>query len=147
MDRPKLLSRKMRLLGALAAILLMTLVALICHNPGVKVAIINGGDAPVRDLYLRFAGGVEHIPLILPAHMASAKIYPSGESGLDLEFLDAMDHHRHGNIDVYMEQQYAGSLVLRLDKKGTVQFWDDIKIRWYFSGHPRSGASGTKVSQ
>jgi hypothetical protein len=146
MDRLKLPLRRMHLVGVLAAILLMTLAVLIYHNPGVKVVIINGSDVPVRDLYLRFVGGVEHIPLILPAHTASAKIYPSGDSGLGLEFLDAMDHRRHGTIDVYMEQQYAGTLVLRLDNKGTVHFWDDIKIRWYFPGHPRSGVSRNSVT-
>jgi hypothetical protein len=115
-------------------------------TPGIDVGAANKGDVPIRDVNLRFGRGVKHIPLILPGQSVCVNIQPEGKSGLELEFTQGANDHRHGAVDVYIEQNYAGTILLRVGGDGAVTYWERIKVRWYFhigSGGGTSGMSKT----
>lgn len=70
------------------------------HTPGVDVIVKNGSGIPLRDVYIRFAGGIKSIPSILPAHAESVRVNPSSASHLELEFRRGRDDYRNGVIDL-----------------------------------------------
>jgi hypothetical protein len=135
-----------RVMSAWAAILLLLAggagVA-VWWTPGVDVGITNDGDVPIRDVSLRFGRELKHIPSILPGHSVSVTIYPRGKCGLGLEFTRRAGDRRHGDVDVYLDQDYAGTVHLRVGRDGAITYWERTKIRWYFSASPRTGIAGT----
>lgn len=112
-------------------------------TPGIDVGIANDGDVPIRNVNLRFRGGVKRVPLILPGHSASVNIQPQGKSRLQLEFTRGTDDHRQGAVNVYMERDYSGTVLLRVGRDGAVTYWERIKVRWYVNMGSGGGYSGT----
>jgi len=132
-----------RALGFPATILLMFAGFVAWWTPGIDVGVANNGDVPIRDVTLRFRGGVKYLPLILPGQSLSVNIQPRGKSGLQLEFTRGTDDHRRCAIDVYTEPDYAGTVLLRVGRDGAVSYWERIKVRWYVHMGPGGGYSGT----
>jgi hypothetical protein len=132
-----------RTIGIPAAILLMFAGFVAWWTPGIDVRIANNGDVPIRDVSLRFRGGAKYIPLILPEQSLSVNIQPRGKSGLQFEFTRGTDDYRTGAIDVYMERDYSGTVLLRVGRDGAVTYRERIKVRWYVHMGSDGGYSGT----
>jgi hypothetical protein len=77
-------------------------------QPAVQVHVKNGTGFPMRDTQLKIRGEQVSIGTVRPAEDRSARLRPCGETGLSLEFTDPTGHACQKDLDVYLDNGYAG---------------------------------------
>ena len=97
--------------------------ALFCR---VDVAVVNGGFTPLTDLTVSYTGGRELLRELWPGESREFTINPSGESDLEISFVDATGNIHGQRIDVYFERNYRGRIDIRIDATGKVTSHDVI---------------------
>ena len=97
---------------------------------GVKVIVINDTDVPVQEMRIIFNGGARYVPLVAPGRGVSVRINPVAESHLEAEFTQLPNSSRHEVIDVYLEHDYRGTVLLRVKKAGRIQYSKCIDLPW-----------------
>ena len=88
--------------------------------------ITNVSGENLSSLKLKFRGGTSLIATLKSNETARVRINPSGESGVGIEFLDSSGLLRTNYIDVYMEQNYRGTLYLTVNPGGKVTHKNNI---------------------
>ena len=77
-------------------------------QPALQVEVKNGTGFPMRDTRLKIRGEQASIGTVRPAEYRSARLRPRGETGLMLEFTDPSGHACQKDLDVYLDNGYAG---------------------------------------
>jgi hypothetical protein len=97
--------------------------ALVCR---IDVAVVNEGMTPLTDLTVSYTGGRELLRELWPGESRAFSINPSGESALDVSFVDSSGQSRGRKIDVYFERNYRGRIDIRIDAMGKVSSKDKV---------------------
>jgi hypothetical protein len=97
--------------------------ALFCR---IDVAVVNGGFTPITDMTVSYAGGRELLRELWPGESREFTINPSGESDLEISFVDATGHSHGRTIEVHFERNYSGRIDIRIDAAGNVSSHDEI---------------------
>jgi hypothetical protein len=109
--------------AAVASLLfLVWLVIVACSQSGVKVVVANQGSKPITKLQLAFTGGQQNLPELAPGADHKFMINPSGESRIDISFIDANGNTRTTKLDVYLGKDYEGEIAVRIGSDSTVNW-------------------------
>lgn len=100
----------------------------IAGTRGVDVVLINDGGRPIKDLRILFRGGEEHISRLASGGMHTVKVNPDGESDLGIEFLDSKGTNHKEVLDVYIERNYRGRIIVRIDSEGNLSWKNEVRI-------------------
>jgi hypothetical protein len=92
----------------------------------IDVAVVNEGMTPITDLTVSYTGGRELLRELWPGESREFSINPSGESALEISFVDSSGHSRGRKIDVYFERNYRGRIDIKIDEAGKVSSRDTI---------------------
>lgn len=84
------------------------------------VAVENGGTRAIADVVLRFSGGEIRLTEIPGRTGRTVLVNVLGESGLDLQFTDSAGKEHRKAIDVYLEGNSTGEIILEIDPTGNV---------------------------
>lgn len=93
---------------------------------GVKVDVTNEGSEPISDLKINFKGGNKTLSELGVGSTHEFIVKPSGESDIDISFLDSKGNARNYKVDVYFETNYQGRIDIKVDRLGNVTWKDDI---------------------
>lgn len=93
---------------------------------GVDLAVFNEGSTPVTDLTVSYKGGRQLVRELWPGEGLEFSINPSGESDLEISFVDATGQSRGRTLGVYLAPDFHGRIDIRLDGAGKVSSHDAI---------------------
>jgi hypothetical protein len=111
-------------------VLLLVLVGVLLFQfrPGIQVTIQNTGATAMRSVVLHVTGVSYEIGDIPPGASAVARVNPTGESGLEIEFTDSEGKVQRLNAGGYFESGYRGTIRVSI-KDGTIEKNEqDIKL-------------------
>jgi hypothetical protein len=111
---------------ALFAVMLISVNAWL--HRGVQVILFNDGQHPVRDVIISFAGGERRTSLLPDRGRYVTRVNPTGESHLELQFRDPSGNERKAVVDVYIEPNYTGRVLIRIDSSARVTSTDQVEI-------------------
>lgn len=103
--------------AGLVAAILMAVVALPLRS-GIQVTVENSGTKPLKSVTLHVTGASYNLGDITPGASATARVKPTGESHLEIEFTDAGGEVRRLDAGGYFESGYRGTI--RVSIKGGV---------------------------
>ena len=118
-----------KLIRALAVALIGFNLGACCFLPfsrGVIVDVTNEGSAPISNLKINFKGGNKTLSELGVGITHEFIVKPSGESDIDISFLDAKGNAHNCKVDVYFEANYQGRIDIKVDRLGNVTWKDDI---------------------
>lgn len=91
------------------------------------VVVTNTGDTQVTTISLHYTGGESIVPDLQPRSSFRVPIHPTGESDLQLTFVDSEGNSHSEKIDIYIEPNYTGAIHIYLDAEGEVRWESNIK--------------------
>ena len=94
---------------------------------GIRVSITNNTNSVLKDVEISYTGGVVHITKLRPNELYSTYINPTGESHLELKWLEPSGKKHFHRIDVYFECDYTGSVTITVDPGYKVSWSDKIR--------------------
>jgi hypothetical protein len=77
---------------------------------GIRVAVENTGTTPLKSVVLHVTGASYELGDIAPGESATARVNPTGESHLEVDFTDADGQTQRLNAGGYFESGYRGSI-------------------------------------
>jgi hypothetical protein len=96
---------------------------------GVMVVVSNGMSADIQDVELHFTGGMRHVGMVQPGSEVSVRVRPTGDSGLELRYVDSLGIQHKEAIGVYFDgENFRGSIDIQIHSDGTVTFVDSSYI-------------------
>lgn len=98
---------------------------------GVSVVVMNWTSGPLTHVQIEFVGGSVTIPQILPRTSITEVVNPSSESSLTLHFKDATGKRRSEPIDVYIERNYRGKILITVQPDGQVTHRDHSRFGYF----------------
>ena len=96
--------------------------------PEIHVSVQNTGSAPMQSVVLHVTGKSYSIGDIFAGGSASATVEPTGESGLEIEFIDAYGTIKRLNAGGYFESGYRGTIQVSIKDGTIVKNEQDIKL-------------------
>ena len=112
------------------AIILITLASGVVYQfrSGIRVTVKNTGAAPLRSVVLHVTGASYNLGDIAPGDSATARVQPTSESDLEIEFADAEGQPQRLNAGGYFESGYRGTIRVTI-KDGVINKNEqDIKL-------------------
>jgi len=82
---------------------------------GVLIVVINQSESRIRNLKLSFSGGCITKDALANEDMFSANVNPTTESALSVQFLDEKGRLIEKTLDVYIEKNYTGRIVITIE--------------------------------
>lgn len=114
------------------AILLSAMIAAVCAcRPGangIEVELRNLCARSVSNVAVSFTGGTNFVDGISPGAVWKSQVYPSGESILALEFLDADGAVVQTNIGSFIEPGYRGTVTILVSPTNRVTWVDRVRV-------------------
>ena len=86
---------------------------------GIQVTVENTGASPLKSVVLHVTGASYDLGDIAPGESATARVSPTGESELEVEFKDTDDQTQRLNAGGYFESGYRGSIRVEI-KDGVI---------------------------
>ncbi len=114
------------LLVAIPVVLIVLL--LFQFRPGIEVTIQNTGSSPMRSCVLHVTGASYNLGDIAPGDSANARVNPTSESGLEIEFTDPNGKVQRLNAGGYFESGYRGTIHVSIKDGTIVTNQQDIKL-------------------
>jgi hypothetical protein len=107
--------------------------ALILHlvRTGVSVTVKNTGTKPIRSVVVHITGNAHELGDIAPGESVKGTVYPTGESGLYVEFNDTDGKQQRLDVDCYMEHDYRGMIQVAVKDGRIDQAGQRIDVRPY----------------
>ena len=112
------------------AIVLVVAAALLLYQlrPGIQVTIQNTGATSMRSVVLHATGVSRELGDILPGASATARVNPTSESNLEVEFTDSDGKVQRLDAGGFFESGYRGTVHVSI-KDGTIEKNEqDIKL-------------------
>lgn len=110
------------------ATLALTLPLSGCGAQGIVVSVTNTGSAPLTAIEVRYTGGTIRVPARAPNASHHARVAATGESLLDMRFVDANGARRSETVGVFFEPGYTGSVAILVDDAGVVTWRDRVRV-------------------
>lgn len=119
----------MKFLFLVLVLLLVWVDAGACSQAGVKVVVSNHGLKSITNLQIAFTGGNESLRNLAPGTSHEFTINPTGESGIELSFMNSDGALQNTKLDVYLGRNYEGRLEVLIAPDGTVKLNEVIPPR------------------
>jgi hypothetical protein len=105
-----------RLLGIAVGVLVMIVIAVVAIQlrPGITVTVKNTGTTPLKAVVLHVTGASHNLGDIAPGAFATASLRPSGESDLQVEFVDGGGPPQRLRANCYIESGYRGAIQVEI---------------------------------
>ncbi len=95
---------------------------------GIRVTVENIGKTPLNSVVLHVTGASYNVGDIAPGESVTARVNPTSESHLEIEFTNADGKTQRVNAGGYFESGYRGTIRVEI-KDGVIdKFEDDIKL-------------------
>jgi hypothetical protein len=119
------------LTGVSICLLFAVLVPLlmILFRPGIHVAVQNTGSRPLRSVVLFVTGKSHGLGDILPGTSAHTTVIPTGESHLEIQFIDDDGQVRRLDASGYFEPGYRGKIQISIKDGAIDKNEQDITVR------------------
>ena len=126
-DRKRYWSRT----GVAVCLLFAVLVPLVLFlfRPGIHVAIHNTGSRPLRSVVLFVTGKSHGVGDILPGTSAHTTVTPTGDSHLEIQFIDDNGPVRRLDASGYFEPGYRGKIQVSIKDGAIDKNEQDITVR------------------
>lgn len=96
----------------------------------VRARVTNRGATSLRDVQAVVTGGRHSLGDLAPGASAACALEPSGESALEIRWLDAAGVARASSVDCYFEPRgYEGSIDVQLDGDLVASAAVDVRLR------------------
>ncbi|MFO0448833.1 MAG: hypothetical protein ACK52I_09255 [Pseudomonadota bacterium] len=116
------------MIPAFLVVLALIVVLALQFRPGIQVTIQNTGSTPMKSVVLHVTGASYDLGEIAPGAEATARVRPTSESHLEIEFTIADGKTQRVNAGGYFESGYRGTIRVEI-KDGVIdKFEDDIKL-------------------
>ena len=89
--------------------------------PGVLVSVTNDAGEALKNVEVHYAGGSFYTDALSPAGSFSRRIYPTGESALEVAFADQSGGEVCSEVDAELSPGGSGSLHLSIQPGGKLQ--------------------------
>lgn len=93
--------------------------------PGVLVSVTNDTGEALKNVEVHYAGGSFYTDALSPAGSFSRRIYPTGESALEVAFADQSGGEVCSEVDAQLSSGESGSLRLSIQPGGKLQVKGD----------------------
>ena len=103
-------------------------VVLVLFRPGIQVTVENTGTTPLKSVMLHVTGASYDLGDIAPGATATARVRSTGESSLDIEFMDGNGNNQRLNAGGYFESAYRGTIRVEIKDGQIDKFEEDIKL-------------------
>ena len=124
--------RYWRLAGVLICLLFAAMAVLayylLFYKPGIQVTVQNTGSQPLRSVVLFVTGNSYNLGDILPGATADATVKCTGDSHLEIEFLDDEGQTKRLDAGGFFQPGYRGKIRLTI-KDGVIQE-NEQEIDW-----------------
>ncbi len=126
-------NRRWRLVGLLICLLFVTIVVLACillvYHPGIHVTVENTGRQPLRSIVLFVTGNSYSLGDIPPGANAEATVKCTGDSHLEIEFIDDAGDAKRLDAGGFFQPGYRGAI--RVSVKDGVIEGNEQDIQWW----------------
>ncbi|MCP5048515.1 MAG: hypothetical protein GY940_15200 [bacterium] len=102
-------------------------------SSGVILSFTNNSGQTLRDLEIFYTGGSVSVEKSVPGSTETFKVNPTSESHIEIQFKDQNNKTYKGNVGVYFESGYSGTLDMEIDSFREIKWRDNIKITGFFS--------------
>ena len=123
-------NKKVRWLLVAIPVVLIALVGVVLFQfrPGVQVTVQNTGSTAMRSVVLHVTGNSYQLGDIQPGESATARVRPTSESGLEIEFTDSDGKVQRLDAGGYFESGYRGTISVSITDGVIVTNQQDIKL-------------------
>ncbi|WP_347244394.1 hypothetical protein [Thermogutta sp.] len=97
------------------------------YASGVSVTLQNDSGKPIQDVVLSYTGGRTCLPYLAEGSRVTTRINPSGESHLEVDWVDPGGNAYHRVVDCYFERNYSGTLDITIGPAGRITYVDSIE--------------------
>jgi hypothetical protein len=120
---------RFRKFAVLCATALLTQFAIMsCGSRGVEVSVTNKTGSDLHQVALEFTGGVATVPLLHAGETYRTRVRPTGDTHLQLKYIDAGGKEYSDQIGVYFGQGSGGQITLNVLPGGTNTWTDKVKM-------------------
>lgn len=124
--------RHWQLAGVLICLLLAGMIALVyyllLYKPGIHVTVQNTGSQPLRAVVLFVTGNSYSVGDIPPGATAEATVKCTGDSHLEIEFVDDAGETKRLDAGGFFQSRYRGTIRVSI-KDGLIQE-NEQDIEW-----------------
>lgn len=117
------------LIPAILVVLALIVVLALQFRSGIQVTVENTGSTPLKLVILHVTGASYDLGDIAPGDSATARVSPTGDSELEVEFKDTDGHTQRINAGGYFESGYRGSIRVEI-KDGLIDKFEDNTKLW-----------------
>ncbi|MCC9609583.1 hypothetical protein LOC68_04490 [Blastopirellula sp. JC732] len=87
----------------------------VLFSPGIRVTVQNVGTTPMQDVVLHVTGNDYPLGDLPPGATARARVNSTGESGLEIEYVDPNGDLQRLNAGGYFEPGYRGTIRVKIE--------------------------------
>lgn len=98
-------------------------------NSAVEVTVNNFGNGPLRSLVLHVTGAEVPLGDLAPGTAITARVIPTGESHLEIEFLASDGQPRRLDAGGYFEPGYRGTIEVSIRDEQIINRIESIRVR------------------
>ncbi len=113
---------------AIPVVLLLIAVVAYQLRSGIRVTVENTGSTSLNSVVLHVTGVSYDLGDIAPGESATARVSPTGESELEVEFKDTAGQTQRLNAGGYFESGYRGSIRVEIKDGQIDKNEQDIKL-------------------
>lgn len=84
------------------------------EGPGIKISITNLTETILKKIKIDYNGGQIFLPNLEPMKHEEFKIFPKGESQIEIQFSDYNNKRYKATIYTYLENDYIGSFKIQI---------------------------------
>ena len=120
-----------RLLIFCAVLIGLSLVGFVAYRhatAGIKVTVANHGILAMKNVSLHVTGRSYKIPDIAPGSQVSQRVFPTGDSHLEIKFTDENNSPMCLRVDCYFENGYRGQMRVYVKDKVIESVEENVKI-------------------
>jgi hypothetical protein len=125
--------RYCRLAGVLVCLLLAVMIGLaysfLFYHPGIQVSVQNSGSQLLRSVVLFVTGNSYNLGNIPPGANAEATVKCTGDSHLEIEFVDGDGQTKRLDAGGFFQSGYRGTIRVSI-KDGVIQE-NEQDIQWW----------------
>ncbi len=115
--------------GTILAVLLVSVGILAFQfRPGIRVTLHNAGSSTIRSVALHVTGSSTSLGDIHSGAEAITRVRPTGESSLEIEFVDQDGKSVRLDANCYFESGYRGTIQVLVKDRKIIKKQQDINL-------------------
>jgi hypothetical protein len=105
---------------ALTFVICVSLFFINCSSGTYKAKVINKSDRPIKNLIVLYNGGLYFARHINKEETRKFTIKLTGESNLEVEYIDSQMNRYKCQLGAYFDYDYSGSLDIKIGNNGKI---------------------------